>query len=90
LLIQFSFVILYGIVLFKIHKHLSKKDDESGENLYEIYNYDYSGMVGGMMIVGALIFIIAVLYYGFSIPNIINGYFNPEYWALNEILNTFL
>ena len=80
-LLYIVLVAVGGILLFKAHKFLSKEDGH-GNSFY--YNWDFTR---GIMI--ALTFIWSILFIAafFSIVNIINGFFNPEYWALNKILN---
>ena len=80
-LIYFMLVILGGIALYKIHKRLMK-EDESGDSVY--YNLEEGAIVpmAIAVIIWAVIFIICF----FSLGNMINGFFNPEYWALDEVL----
>lgn len=76
-LILLILVLVAGYLLYRLHLKLS------GE-----YIYDDSDIAVPLMCMAAviwfLIFIVAVC----CIPSIINGYFNPEYWALKEILNS--
>ncbi len=85
-LLQILLILLFGWGLWKVHKHLMKKKGEEkySENIYEEWG------MGAIfpMILGALIFSIMLVISLFSISDIINGYFNPEYWALKELLNT--
>lgn len=85
-LLQIFLILLFGWGLWKIHKRLLKKsgDGNYSENLYEEW-----GMVAMFpMILGALIFGIMLMISLFSISDVVNGYFNPEYWALKEVLNS--
>lgn len=85
-LIQIFLILLFAWGLWKIHKRLMKKKDDGkySENLYE--EWEIGAMVP--MILGALIFSIMLVISLFSISDVINGYFNPEYWALKEVLNS--
>lgn len=75
-------VLLGGYGLFKLHKFLSKVED-NGDCIYED-----AGFTVAVMIVATVIWAILFIVCFFSLGNIINGFFNPEYWALNEVLDT--
>lgn len=82
-LIYFVIIVISGIILFKIHQYLGKETEttnsiycEKGEN------------VAVPMVIAAMIWVICFIICFFSIGNIINGFFNPEYWALKEILDS--
>ena len=81
-LVYLVLVILGGIVLYKIHKRLSKKVD--GNN--SIY-YKADELVIAPMVIAAIIWVILFIMCFFSIGTIITGFFNPEYWALDEIMS---
>ncbi len=85
-LLQIFLILLFGWGLWKIHKRLMKKQGEGNysENLYEEWE------MGAMfpMALGTLIFSIMLVISLFSISDVINGYFNPEYWALKEVLSS--
>jgi len=85
-LIQIILVIFFGLFLYKTHKRLMAKtsDDKYAETNYEKYEMGASLP----MVVGAIIFAILILASFFCIGDIINGYFNPEYWALDRVLST--
>jgi len=80
-LLFFIIVIIVGILLFKLHKRLMK------ENKDEYSVFDLNGKFALPMIIGAIswaiLFITSLTFLG----DIINGFINPEYWALNKILN---
>lgn len=85
-LIQFIFIALFGIFLYKAHIRLSKKDvnEKWGETGYEKYEAGASIP----MVILTIIFIVLSIGCFFCIEDIISGYFNPEYWALKQILDT--
>lgn len=88
MLFQFLLIAIFGIVLFKIHRHLSiRKDwDSDGYNETGYRHYgDFSELIMFLIFVVFLIFVIIAFC---SIDNLLNGFFNPEYWALNKILET--
>jgi len=79
-LIQVLVIWGFGIVLYIIHGHLS-----NDENEHSYYNQDLYSIV---MCIVFIMWIILSLLSLFELYNIVNGYFNPEYWALKEILDT--
>ena len=86
-LIQIALVMLFGWFLYKTHKRLMKKDGEG--NYAKTYYEKYEAGAVIPMVIGAIIFAIFFLASFFCIPDVINGYFNPEYWALDKILSSF-
>jgi tetrahydromethanopterin S-methyltransferase subunit D len=82
-LIYFVLLILGGVVLYKIHKRLMKKD-EDGDNVYDLKEMAIIPMIIAV-IIWAIIFIICF----FELGNVINGFLNPEYWALSEVSRLF-
>ena len=81
--IQTIFTVVSGTFLWKLHKHFSKETD----GRYSIYNRGNGGLEVLMTMFSTLILIIGIILF-FGIADMLNGYFNPEYWALNKILNT--
>ena len=79
--LYFILVIIGGIIIYRVHKYLGKETDDK----YSIY-YVKEGFVAIPMIFAAMIWAICFIACFFSIGNIINGFFNPEYWALKEVL----
>lgn len=78
-LIFYFFVVIIGVVLFKLHKKFSKPGGK-----YE--GGDAPELVKCPMIVFFIFWLILV---GGSIATMsatIDCFFNPEYWALNEIM----
>jgi hypothetical protein len=80
--LYFILVVIGSIVLWKLHRYLSKK---RGEYKHSIY-YDQEETVIIPMGIIAIIWGICFIACFFSIGNIINGFFNPEYWAFKEVL----
>lgn len=80
MLIQIIIVLLIGLGLWRAHKHFNNSDNDM------CYN-DSDGGLEVFMTVGCVVY--AFLFVGclFCVDRIINGYFNPEFWALNYILN---
>jgi len=73
---------IIGIALYKLHKYCAKKTGEDERSIYD----DRGELVIPAMLILTVIWIIFFIASFLSIGNIINGFFNPEYWALKEIL----
>ena len=82
-LIMIVIVSLAGFVLYKMHKSFMIEHGDYRENFYE--KYPVSPIIMGII---SFFWIITTICVYFEIPNIIYGFVNPEYWALNEILNS--
>lgn len=82
-LFQTLLVVAFGVVLYKLHKRFSEPKDKYENSLYE----DSSNL---QLVMGVLTFIFVILAITsfFFIEDVINGYFNPEYWALDRILHS--
>jgi heme/copper-type cytochrome/quinol oxidase subunit 2 len=78
ILFLLTWVLLF--ILWKTHRFLLK-EDESGDNLY--YEKDYLEIV---MIMASFIWVFLLILSTINFLNNISGYFNPEYWALKNIL----
>lgn len=62
-----------------LSRHIKSADDySSGDDVYFAKSIIF-GITGVLLI----FFVFAAF---FAIDNVINGFFNPEYWALNQIL----
>ena len=82
-LIFVTFTIFVGFVIYKVHKHLLSEKD-GGNSIY----YDLEEAAVVPMIFVSIIWAIMFIACLFSIGNIVNGFLNPEYWALKEILSS--
>ena len=81
-LIQIMFTVLSGIFLWRLHKHFSKKIDKK----YSMYD-NSTGVLEAIMIILSILTLTIGIGLFLGIENMLNGYFNPEYWALKQILN---
>jgi len=81
-LLQFLCIVIFGIVLLKIHFWLAKPEKDERNSRY--YNSDgvYQGVMFACVIIFGILFIMTFCCLG----DVVNGYFNPEYWALQHIL----
>lgn len=77
-LVQIGLIVLFGWMLYRWHIKLGLNDDEYA---------DGSGLNSLWMTIGLVVFIILSFCSFFSIENVINGYFDPEYWALKKVLS---
>lgn len=77
-LFQGLLIALFGWVLWKAHKKIETKDGYDGRS-----GLEYS--IG--MILCGLVFLTLSLAFFFEIPSVFYGFVNPEYWALQEILD---
>lgn len=85
-LIFLVMAVVSGIILYRIHKRLAKPIPGKS---YNNSRYEEDGeLYIPIMIMAACIWVICSFFIITDITNIINGYFNPEYWALKEILNS--
>lgn len=67
-------IIIMGVVLYKVHQHFKDKEtSDAFEFLFPIVCLVFASCAIVLPIV--------------TISNIINGYFNPEFWALDYIIN---
>lgn len=85
-LFQTVLIMMFGWFLYRKHKRLMVKKDYNGYNETGYSHYEEVAYIP--MIVGAIFFVIMSTVAFFCIQDIINGYFNPEYWALNKLLQT--
>ncbi len=81
-LIYFILISIGGIILFKAHKRFSKLGEDGWTNKYED-SEELVFVMGVIVLLWGVSFIVAFL----SLGNVINGFFNPEYWALNQVIS---
>lgn len=86
-LLQFFVVIIFGIILYRYHVKLSKKI-KPNDGYYSKNSYEDNDAIAFLMVALSTVFFILSIVMFTCIGDIINGYFNPEYWALNKILNS--
>lgn len=86
-----AYILLISIfwrILYVVHKKLSKPIHQ-GEYRSTTSLYEESDLYPIIMVIFLiLISIISLFEFCGGIPNIINGLFNPEYWALDKILSS--
>jgi len=81
-LIQILISIAFALILYKIHKKLSKSDKD-GYNRYD--DNEFTVIIMAVALCSVIILLIASFC---CIGDVINGYFNPEYWALDKVLHS--
>jgi hypothetical protein len=72
--------IIMGVALFRMNKYLSNDDNK--------VNYDTHEFMYAPIIIGAIVFIVCAIGSLTCFDIIVNGYFHPEYWALEKIINS--
>jgi hypothetical protein len=85
-LLQTLFLFIVGWGLWKVHKKLLTKP--KGQDYYESYYQKYDINAAVLMVFVTIGWGIMMIIYFCSFDSIISGFFNPEYWALEEILNS--
>lgn len=84
-LIMTIFIFIGAYLFYKVHIRLSeipKTDDK-----YANSKYDENDAYAPIMIFSCVLIFALLLCCLFNIPDIINGLFNPKYWALREVLD---
>jgi ABC-type multidrug transport system permease subunit len=85
-LLQTLVLVIFGWLLWKAHKKLSAKPKD--QNSYDSSYYDrYDTLAVIPMVIATLVWALLIIICFICFGSIISGYFNPEYWALKEILN---
>jgi hypothetical protein len=83
-LFYFIASLIIGVIIYKLHRRfMTTPEKPHSNNLY----YEHEEL-GAIMVVVAAIWGICFIWIISSLSNIFNGYFNPEYWALNEIFSS--
>lgn len=78
-LIQILLVLAAGIGLWKAHQHFLNDDNK-------VSYYNLNEGLAVPMVVGCIFWLILLIAAFFLMEEIINGYFNPEFWALDYIM----
>jgi len=79
ILIQILIIAIVGFFIYRFHKHLSNDDNEMSY-------YNSEGLEIFMTVIG-IVWVLLAFSSLFFIPRVIYGYFNPEFWALNYIID---
>ncbi len=80
-LFKYGIMAIVGYILLRLHKKLSLEDKDGYSS------YDNNEIYGILMFGAAIVYCTLLITALFFIGDVINGFFNPEYWALNKILN---
>ena len=81
-LIFMAIVAVAGYYAFKAHVYMSGKEEGEYDNRYE----DNLALAIGVVVIIGAVFICSIGAIS-SIPNIINGFFHPEFWAFDYIMD---
>lgn len=83
-LFQFILIGIFGYMLLRVHKKLSLTKEYDG---YTRTGYShYEELASIPMFFAMIIFAIVLLCAFFAIPEVVYGFFNPEYWALKQVI----
>lgn len=75
------FVILFGFILFRLHKKFLK-EDKNNDSIYD----EFEGAAIIPMVLGCVAFLVMFFCGIACIGDTITSLVNPEYWALQQIL----
>lgn len=84
-LLYFLLVIISGVVLYKLHRHFSKTVENGNYSIYD----DREEVVIVPMLIGCLVWGVLFIVCLICLGGTINGFVNPEYWALDKILSVY-
>jgi hypothetical protein len=73
--------LFFGFLLKKLHNYFYKN------NCYSSKNEDMN-LTDALMIIFGFLWVIFTIIVLFQIPEMLTGFFHPEYWALQEVLKT--
>lgn len=82
-LIQFFLILLMGYGIWRVHKRCMAPYKAGAH--HSVY-YESDGAGPAVAIVTVFWLVLFILCFC-CLSDVINGYFNPEYWALNKILD---
>ena len=83
-LIQTLLILLFGYVLFRLHKKFLRDIPDKQHSYYDEYDVALTIPMG----LGCALFLILLIVAFFCLKSMITGYLNPEYWALHKVLQT--
>jgi hypothetical protein len=83
-IVYFILITIGGYLLFRLHIYLSKERGDKEESLY----YKYEEVAGIPMVIVCVLWGVAFIISFCFLGDVAIGFANPEYWALNEILNS--
>lgn len=76
---------MYGT--WRLHRYYSAPINDD-EDYLDCTRYEENDLAIIIVVVFGVVSLVMLFCILSAIPGIINGYFNPEYWALKEILNS--
>lgn len=79
----FILMVISGVLLYKLHRYLGTYQEKLRDSVYG----DLDELAIVPMFVVVVIWCISFLVAMFSLGGVVNGFFNPEFWALKEVLN---
>ncbi len=82
-IIQIICVLIAGWGIYKLHLYFQKRP-EDGNMIY----YEYENAAPTIMVIVTVLWAIMICLCIGTISEIVAGFFNPEYWALQKVLHT--
>ncbi len=82
-LIQMVIIFIATYFLIKLHIKFNKETDDK----HSIY-YEHEEAAGIPMVIAGIVMAVLIIIAFFCITDVVNGFFNPEYWALQKVLKT--
>lgn len=83
-LIQIVIIVIFVTFIWKLHVKFAKPYKELNHSWY----CECDELLIVPMVIAAILSFILILVAFFKIDNVFNSFFNPEYWALNEVINS--
>lgn len=78
--IGFFMILLIMLAVYRVHKHAMNDDNK--------FSYNENGeFIGVPIVISFVICLMVIAAYIVNSPKILAGFYNPEYWALNYILD---
>jgi len=87
-LCYFIFIVFGGVLLYKLNKKFMRRYQDPNYSSNQTCDYEEYEPLGFVMFISTCIWAIMFIVIFFSLSDIVNGYFNPEYWALDKVLST--
>lgn len=83
--IQYLIIIIVGVILFRLHLRFNKQTN-AATRVYSTCIYEESDATCWIMVISGTVWLILALIAFLSIGDSITAAFNPEYWALKQII----
>jgi len=78
-LFQLLILVIVGFALYKAHQYFKGEDKDGYERYTEGTTF--------VMVMASITYCVLLIFAFCSIGDTVNGFINPEYWALNEVMS---